>query len=224
MEPLQNALKYRMWLQSLSASGVRMTKSVEEVYTLRKQNGEVLFSLVQSHPTDPDGHPFHGLCLLRGHFVCVLTCIRNTDTGARRLLLVRQRRICNGELFYEHPAGMMDADTDPYATAMKEVQEETGLHVTRQQLHLLNPELYYSSPGLLDEGGWFFWTELGMTTAQIAALQGAQRGAAHENEKILLHLATVDEALRLIKNIQGQLCIYLWLQQQNITTETETNT
>lgn len=224
MEALQHALKYRQWQQSLSAHGVRFTTPVHEIHTLRKGNGEVLFSLIDSHPVDPDGHPLHGLCLLRGHFVCVLTCIRNTDTGTRQLLLVRQRRICNGALFYEHPAGMMDSDSDPYATALKELEEETGLVVRRDQLHALNPDLYYSSPGLLDEGGFFFYCNLEMTGAQIAALQGAQRGAAHEKERILLHLATVDEALRLVKNIQGQLCIYLWLHAQNQLPETELNT
>ncbi len=212
MQQVNEALKFKQWQQALASNGLSADAPPTEHYTLRRHNGEVLFALVEAHLHTPEKRAMPGLCLLRGSFVSVVTVLKNSATGERKLLLVRQRRICNGAWFYEHPAGMMDSEHDPAITALKELEEETGLTASREQLHALNTEPLYSSPGVLDEGGYYFWIELMMTPEQLAALQGAQHGAADESEYIELHLATLNEAIPLLHNGQALTALFLYLR------------
>lgn len=71
------------------------------------------------------------ICFLKGEVLCVLVCLIDEKTREKYLLLVRQRRICDGSLTYEHPAGMLDSESDAVKVAAKEVFEETGMTVEK---------------------------------------------------------------------------------------------
>jgi hypothetical protein len=75
--------------------------------------------------------------------------------------------VANGDIFYEHPAGMCDSEPDPWKVAVKEVEEETGLKITRDNLRLLHAEPLYSSAGLLDEAGYFFACDIPLSKEEI---------------------------------------------------------
>ena len=63
-------------------------------------------------------------------------------------LLVRQFRYPFDKTLLEIPAGKRDSFTeDPYVTAMRELEEETGMHCE----NLVSLGEYYSSPAILDE-------------------------------------------------------------------------
>lgn len=209
MQPYNESMKYRRWRELLRRNGIDV-KSEEELYTVHKPDGEALFILLRMHAVDPDGVPLLPTVMLRGHFVSVLICLTNRETGQRFLLLVKQRRVADGSYFYEHPAGMCDSDTDPYAVAVREVEEETGLVIGRDDLHRLNQELLYSSPGLLDEAGFFFYYERTLPESEIARYRNRQTGAVGEHEYIRTHICTLDEAKRLIRNTNGLLHLYLY--------------
>lgn len=209
MEELHHSLKYRQWRTSLEAQGIEV-RSVEELHSLRKRNGEILFSLIRMDASAPEGNPMLPVVLLRGHFVSVLTCLQDKDSGEEYFLLVRQRRVANGALFYEHPAGMTDSETDPWEIALIELQEETGVKIKREQLTLLSDEPLYSSPGLLDEGGSFFCCELEMSAEEIQHYHNASHGHGGEGEFITTYVARPGEAKKLIKNANGLLNIYLY--------------
>lgn len=210
MEHLEKSQKFVLWRDSLQRSGVSL-ENFEELSTIRKGNGEVLFSLLRIEAKDYSGTPLLPIVLLRGHFVSVLTCFIEHETGKKYLLLVKQRRVANGEIFYEHPAGMCDSETDPVKVACKEVFEETGFEVTPAQLHAINDEPFYSSPGLLDEGGYFFWCEIELSTNEIKAFQARKTGAAGENEFIETAVVPIEDAFFLMNNTNGMLNLLMYL-------------
>ncbi|MCS7074391.1 MAG: NUDIX hydrolase [Bacteroidia bacterium] len=209
MESLENSLKYQQWHKTLTQNGVTV-QSIQELYSIRKKNGEILFSLIQIDAKDNTGTPLLPVVLLRGHFVSVLTCMIDQETGQRYLLLVKQIRVANGQITYEHPAGMCDNETDPWEVAIKEVKEETGLTVSKEQLVLLNDKLYYSSPGLLDEGGYFFACEIVTNLDFINQFQNKQTGAAGESEFIETCLIPYEEVLTYMNNSNAVLNYYLY--------------
>lgn len=209
MQPLEDSLKYQTWSANLKTHGIHL-RGVDELSTIRKKNGEILFSLLRIQATAPEGNPLLPIVMLRGHFVSVLTCLIDQETRKEFQLLVCQRRVANGALFYEHPAGMCDSQRDPYEVALTEVSEETGLDIRREWLHLHTPEPLYSSPGLLDEGGYFFSCEIEMSRAEIDAYHMRRGGHYGEGEFIHTYIATHSEAKGLIKNVSGLLAIYLW--------------
>ena len=63
-----------------------------------------------------------------------MTLLKNKDTGEEKYLMVRQRRIGNGQLSLEFPAGMLDEESDAGQVIIKELQEETGLEVLPNEI------------------------------------------------------------------------------------------
>jgi ADP-sugar diphosphatase len=210
MQSLEDSLKFRTWKNALDSQGIVM-HSYEELRTIRKSKGDVLFSLLSIKADAPEGNPLLPIVMLRGAFVTVATILIDEDTDEEFVLLVRQRRVANGALFFEHPAGMCDGEADPYAVALWEVAEETGVQLTREQLVLLVDEPIYSSPGLLDEFGWFFACELRMSRAEIDAFHLRAQGAGSEGEFIHTYIARPDEVVGLIRNASGLLLHFLYL-------------
>jgi ADP-sugar diphosphatase len=209
MQKLEDSLKYQTWWADLQANGVTL-EALEELSTIRKKNGEVLFSLVRMNAKAPEGNPLLPIVMLRGNFVSVLTCLVDRATGEEFQLLVCQRRVANGALFYEHPAGMCDSHGDPFDVALIEVSEETGMSIQREWLTLHNPERLYSSPGLLDEAGYFFSCRIEMDRTEIDGYHMKRGGHYGEGEFIHTYIARPEEAKRLIKNVSGLLAIYLY--------------
>jgi 8-oxo-dGTP pyrophosphatase MutT (NUDIX family) len=210
MEAIESSLKYTVWHEALQSQGVSVT-TTQELAGVRKRNGDVLFAMVEATNQTPENRQIGPVVVLRGHFVSVLTWLLNTETGERYLLTVKQRRICSGEWFWEHPSGMVDNERDPYAVALKEVEEETGLLLRRGQLNELPGGLVYSSPGLLDEAAYYFWVELPMTSAQIDHLRTHVAGAAGENEETICDVLTLNQAFERIKSAHGLLHLYRYL-------------
>lgn len=211
MERLEDSLKYRQWRSTLEANQINLHQ-VEELSLTRKPNGEILFAKLKVHATNAKGEKLLPIVLLRGHFVSVLTCLKSAETSKEYLLLVKQHRIANGAVSYEHPAGMCDSEADPLAVAVKEVKEETSLHITADQLVQLTPDILYTSAGLLDEGGYFFYCELTLPDAEIDKFRDKTSGETSENEHINTFICPLEEALPLMNSVVSQLAVFLYLQ------------
>lgn len=210
MESLENSLKYRLWKESLLKNKVQI-QSIQELNTIHKPNGEVLFGLVKIDAVDESNRKLLPIALLRGNFVQVIVCLIDKDTQQEYFLLVKQRRIADGEIHYEHVAGMCDSDTDLWKVAIKEVEEETGLKVQKSNLKLLNDKPLYSSPGLMDEAGYFFSCELELSHDDIQKFKDRTAGA-DEYEFITTYLASQGELFYLLKSISSYLGTYLFFQ------------
>jgi ADP-sugar diphosphatase len=214
MENFKDSLKFRIWADELSKNGLTID-SVEEKYSLRKRSGEILFSLLHVDAKDGDGHPILPLVLLRGHFVAVITVLIDKDSKEKFFLLVKQRRVATGGFFYEHPAGMCDSETDPYKVALKEVSEETGLHIQKENLELIWEIPLYSSPGLLDEAGYFFSCEIELSKNEILKYSNKSTGALDENERIETFLCPEKDIFQYLQNSTGIMLSMLYLNKKN---------
>ena len=214
MEKYNESLKYKTWEKELKKNNIRI-ESVEEKYSVRKKNGEILFTLAHLDAKDEEGYPLLPIVLLRGSFVAVLTALREKESGKTYFLLVKQRRVATGGYFYEHPAGMCDSETDPYKVALKEVEEETGLTIQKEQLELIWDKHLYSSPGLLDEAGYFFVCEVEMSAVELDTYRDRITGAQDENERIFTFLCPEDEVFEYLENSNGVMLTLLYLQKRN---------
>lgn len=73
----------------------------------------------------------------------------------KTVCLIRNRRIAAGRTLIELPAGTIDPNEAPEATARRELTEETGFVAGR--IRLLRK--FFLSPGILDEVMWLFVAE-----------------------------------------------------------------
>lgn len=211
-EKLTESHKYQLWANKLVKSGLEI-HSIEEVYSRRKGNGEILFSLLMTDATTPEGDKIPPICFLKGEVVCVLICFIEKETREKYLLLVKQRRICDGSHTYEHPAGMLDSESDPAAVAAREVQEETGITVAKEDLTRLLDKACYPSTGTSDEAMYFYFCELELTAAEIQSYHDQHQGVESDHERITTYVAPFVEGHKLITNTNGILLDYLYLKE-----------
>jgi 8-oxo-dGTP pyrophosphatase MutT (NUDIX family) len=212
MQNLKSTVKFLEWEKSLLSNNIKID-NIEEKYNVYKKNGELLFALIHLKATDNEGIPLLPMVLLRGHFVSVVTVLIDSSTNEKYFLLVKQRRVANGSIFFEHPAGMCDNEIDPYKVAIKEVMEETGLTIFKEDLHLLWDKPLYSSPGLLDEAGYFFYCEVKLDSKELNSFRNKITGAKDENEHIETFLCPSNDILKYIENSNGVLASLLYLQK-----------
>lgn len=181
MEKLAEAHKFQLWKSHLLRNGLKI-EDIEEVYTRRNHNGEVLFSLLMLDAETPEGNKIPPICFLKGEVVTVLVCLIDQETREKYLVLVRQRRIAEGAVTYEHPAGMVDNTKTPLQIAVQEVYEETGLSVGEEQLRaVFHNRRLFPSTGTSDECMYLFFTELELSRREILELSGRKTGVDDEN-------------------------------------------
>ncbi len=209
---LSDTYKLRLWKNKLEENG-NTVHAIEALYSKYTARGELLFALVNADATSPEGTKLLPLCFIKGEVVGILVCLIDAQTKKKHLLLVRQRRICDGSVTYEHPAGMLDSEADPYAVAIREVWEETGIRITRSQLVHLNPDQpYFPTTATSDEAMYLLFCELELPAEAIRALHGQPRGEASENEVIVTYVAPFAEAYQRIRNTNGLLHCFLYLK------------
>ncbi|KAF4537750.1 Nudix family hydrolase [Lasiodiplodia theobromae] len=152
-----------------------------------------------------------GVVLLRGPSVAMLMILRPHDNKSERLVIMtEQPRVPAGSLaFLEIPAGMMDDGTETFAgAAAREIKEETGLTVRRNELkdltalaldkvenhtgeHLQNA--MYPSPGGCDEYIALFLWEKVLNRQSIEKIKGRLSGLRSQGEMVRIRLIPYED-------------------------------
>lgn len=78
------------------------------------------------------------------------------------ILFVKQYRYAYGEEIYEIPAGKLEKGEEPYRTALRELEEETGIKANRAELLFT----VYPTPGYTNEKIYIYRVYDGVKTKQ----------------------------------------------------------
>jgi 8-oxo-dGTP pyrophosphatase MutT (NUDIX family) len=210
--------KVKVWKDNIAQSGC-VLKCLEPLQLIHTSENELLFALCKADITSPQGVRLPNIVLIRGNVVVVVPLVRNFATGEERFITVIQNRIGNGLAGIEFPAGMIDRHTDdPAGVAVEEVIEETGVHISKTDLFPICDKLLYTSPGLQDEGVYYFGCILEMTDEQYKSLEGRITGKQSEGESIRVSLKTGEEIERLTHAAQVVLGLFLFRKYTQATT------
>lgn len=103
-----------------------------------------------------------------------------------KLLLVRQYRYPLGKIIYEIPAGKLEPGENPYDSALRELEEETGYQCGKIE----EIASFYSSPGFSDELLTIYYTDT------------LKPGKQHLDDDEFLDVSAVelDEARKMVKD------------------------
>ena len=202
--------KIRKWKEKARQAGCSI-HSASPLSTISKRNGEHLFSLLETDVRSPEGNRLPHIVFVRGNATVVVPLLKNSDTGEERFLMVRQRRIGNGALNLEFPAGMLDHENDnPAEIAAKELFEETGLDVAHTTLQPLSESPLYSSSGASDEAIFYFGCAVTVSNEEFQSFENRFCGNADENEHISVTLIANKAVLKETISLQAQLGYYLF--------------
>lgn len=201
----------RQWEDGLAAHGWTL-ESLKPLNLLMRRNGDPLFVLLEARGRDPESRAMLPYVLVRGAAAMVVPECVNAATGERKFLMVLQRRVGDGMMSLEFPAGMVENGGDPEETARRELHEETGLPedlLARFPLIPLWPRGLTSSPGLSDEAVHFYGVTLTLDDATFRALDGAAAGHEAEGEHIVTALRTRAEVLAGVTSVLPLLGLML---------------
>ncbi|KAJ9612034.1 hypothetical protein H2200_003629 [Cladophialophora chaetospira] len=183
------------------------------------------FLKLKAQVSNENGEHFPGSVFMRGGSVAMLIILTPSDKTPSDVpkeeyaILTVQPRIPAGSLsFIELPAGMIDDSGTFAGAAAKEIEEETGLEISSEELvdmtqlaSQISPSAskdddaaeeqlqngIYPSPGGSDEFIPIFLARKSLPTQEINDLKGKLTGLRDHGEKITLKIVKLDEVWKV---------------------------
>ncbi|KAM3343781.1 nudix hydrolase 14, chloroplastic [Capsicum galapagoense] len=162
------------------------------------------------------GQKVPGIVFARGPAVAVLILLDSEDETYA--VLTEQVRVPVGRLILELPAGMLDDDQGDFAgTAVREVEEETGIHLNVHDMVDLTAFLdsstgarVFPSPGGCDEEISLFLYRGHVSKEKIQQLRGKETGLRDHGELIKVHVVPYDKLWRATADAKALCAIALY--------------
>lgn len=144
------------------------------------------------------GKKVPGIVFARGPAIAVLILLESE--GETFVVLTEQVRVPVGRLVLELPAGMLDDDKGDFVeTAVREVEEEVGIRLNREDMvdltAFLDPSTgcrFSPSPGGCDEEISLFLYRGQVDKEVIVQLQGKETGLREHGELITVHVVAYE--------------------------------
>lgn len=186
------------------------------------------FLKLKADVSNDESEHLPGSVFMRGGSVAMLIVLTPSDAGSasdqdrpeEHAILTVQPRIPAGSLsFIEFPAGMIDDSGTFAGAAAKEIQEETGLEMSSDELVDMTQlagqlgsskpkgrgtsdeeqlqDAIYPSPGGSDEFIPIFLARKSLTTQKVDELKGKLTGLRDHGEKITLKIVKLDEVWKV---------------------------
>ncbi|KAK9203605.1 hypothetical protein WN943_013861 [Citrus x changshan-huyou] len=162
------------------------------------------------------GQKVPGIVFARGPAVAVLILL--DSEGETYAILTEQVRVPTGRVILELPAGMLDDDKGDFVgTAVREVEEETGIQLKLEDMIDLTAFLYpstgckfFPSPGGCDEEISLFLFRGRVDKEIIMQLQGKETGLRDHGELIKVRVVPYRELWRTTPDAKVLTAIALY--------------
>ncbi|GLU05714.1 hypothetical protein SLE2022_227970 [Rubroshorea leprosula] len=213
---------FKQWLKNLqSKSGILangdMTLTqvlIQGVDMFGKRIGFLKFKADIIHKMT--GKKVPGIVFARGPAVAVLILLQSE--GETYAVLTEQARVPTGRVVLELPAGMLDDDKGDFVgTAVREVEEEIGIHLNLEDVIDLTAFLdlsteckVFPSPGGCDEEIGLFLYRGHVDKKIITQLQGKETGLQERGELIKVHVVPYEKLWRMTADAKALMAIAIY--------------
>ncbi|XP_038679323.1 nudix hydrolase 14, chloroplastic [Tripterygium wilfordii] len=162
------------------------------------------------------GNKVPGIVFARGPAVAVLILLQSE--GETFAVLTEQARVPTGKVVLELPAGMLDDENnDIVGTAVREVEEETGINLKLQDMIDLTAFLdastghrVFPSPGGCDEEISLFLYRGHVDREIITQLQGKETGLRDHGELINVRVVPYEKLWRMTADAKVLMAVSLY--------------
>ncbi|MBF0860195.1 NUDIX domain-containing protein [Gluconobacter sp. LMG 31484] len=145
--------------------------------------------------------------VLRDATVSIMPVVSVKEAPAEKyVILVREARLPAGQMVTALPAGVIDDETAEIA-AIRELQEETGLHLKVSKPYTLRETPVLLSPGGSSEEMMLYAVDIVLGRAELRDLIDRKGGLANEHEHTTVCIVSLDEMPRHTPNAH---CLLSW--------------
>ncbi|PKU73108.1 nudix hydrolase 14, chloroplastic [Dendrobium catenatum] len=218
---IESAL-FKQWLKNMQSekgllAGGQMHLQHVEVQGIDMFGNSIGFLKFKAEVFDKQtGMKVPGIVFARGPSVAVLILLESEEDTF--VVLTEQVRVPVGKLILELPAGMVDDEGgDVVGTAVREVEEETGIKLNVQDMVNLTAFLdpttsckVFPSPGGCDEELSLFLYKGNVKKEIIKALQGKEMGLRDHGELIKVHVVPYDKLWRITADAKALSAVALY--------------
>jgi len=183
------------------------------------------FVKFRAEVVDKQGARIPGIVFMRGGAVAILVLFKSQDDGKVYAVMTVQPRVPVGNAsLSELPAGMLDGSGKFVGVAAKELEEETGIQISENELSDLtgmafseNPEFAnlqafgaYPSAGGCDEFIRLYLYRRVVSSQELGEIENKIHGRADENEKIYLKLVELDDIWKSTTDMKAMSAMFLY--------------
>ena len=108
---------------------------------------------------------------------------------------------------------MLDDSTDKLTTAIREVKEETGLEITKENVTDLGG--FFPTYGISDEIIFLFSAEIDLTKEELESLKGRICGCPDENEKIRVEIIPLKDLSKVTDDPKSLMAYWRYLAKNS---------
>ncbi|XP_020597888.1 nudix hydrolase 14, chloroplastic [Phalaenopsis equestris] len=212
---------FKQWLKNMQGergllAGGQMHLQRVEVQGIDMFQDRIGFLKFKAEVYDTQtGMKVPGIVFARGPSVGVLILLESEEDTY--VVLTEQARVPVGKLLLELPAGMLDDGGDVVGTAVREVEEETGINLNVRDMVNLTAFLdtttsckVFPSPGGCDEELNLFLYKGPVKKEIVTALQGKEMGLRNHGELIKVHVIPYNKLWRLTADAKALIAVALY--------------
>ena len=162
------------------------------------QGKKVIFVKAEAHVFDREsGKQIPGVVFMRGNAVCIFLMLECIETRQKFIALIKQARVPLGQHnFLELPAGCEDKGDGITGRAIAELEEETGVKITKEDLQFLGE--WAPSAGGCDEHLFSFFVRKEIRQKDLQDILKVTHGVEKEGEHIAVRLHTPHELMSFL--------------------------
>jgi len=184
---------------SLESNGIKIEK-INVVGEVFRDSSTLYTALIDCVLKTPEGATISRCVLLQGNSIVVIPILKCLDDNIIYTLMVKQRRISDGNFTTEFPAGSLEAEDNPLSTAIRELEEELGLRVSENELVPLSQKQIEIAPGILYAMIRYYYFERAVTRSFLEEIEGRSTGCHNESEYIHVKVLKMAEVSTRISN------------------------
>jgi len=188
-----NSQKFIDWKSSVESNGV-IINNINLLSVITRDRKNLYSAFLDCNLTFPEGQTASRCILIKGGGVVIIPVLKCIDDNETYTLLVKQRRIVDGDYSYEFPAGMIDDECQsPFKAAIKEAKEELGFDISSDELTLLNSKPVKICTAILDEKVFFYSLNKKVSREFLNEIENKSTGIKCEEEHINVKVKKMSE-------------------------------
>lgn len=201
--------KYRTWKAQIIESGCEILD--EKIRCVAQRDAQSFYSaMIDFTLMTPEKNTLSRCLVLRGPSVVIIPIL--VCDSVIKTVMVRQRRIVNGNFSLEFPSGGIGSDGNPKLAAINESWEELGIKLSIRELVQLTDRPLVVCDSIMDEVVHWFYFKREVSKKFLSNLNCAKTGQVENQEYISLEVMSFSE---IIKANNFQTLVGLQLLQLN---------